>query len=146
MKIGILIQPWNTDYPPNRIGSSISIIAYELAKRLALTNDVTIYGKMASHQQKETVDEFGVHFRSILNSLDSWLKKNSKTCKSLFTLPKSQTSLFCFLFLLSGICDSSWDTSTTNELQYRTYIQLFAVCPHYSSAGASGENSSTHAV
>ena len=75
MKIGVLIQPWNTVYPPDRIGSSISIIAYELAKRLALTNDVTIYGKMASHHGKEQMDEFGVHFRSIFIWLDSWLEK-----------------------------------------------------------------------
>ncbi len=61
MKIAFVSQPWNRMGPPADIGS-IAILTYQAARRLAATNDVTIYARRDPSQlEVERVE--GVTYR-----------------------------------------------------------------------------------
>ena len=53
-KIAIVCQPWDNVAPQS--GSSIVIIAYQLARRLASNSYVTIYGRRGPRQKQSEID------------------------------------------------------------------------------------------
>lgn len=65
MKIAIAVQPWDKVMSKVDEGSSIAIIAYNLAQRLANHHDVTIFANLGPGQAKRETDKQGIHFHRI---------------------------------------------------------------------------------
>ncbi len=66
MKVAIAVQPWDKVMSKVDEGSSIAIIAYNLAQRLlAGHHDVTIFANQGAGQAKHETDPQGIHFRRI---------------------------------------------------------------------------------
>ena len=62
-RIAIVCQPWDNVAPQS--GSSIVIIAYQLARRLAGTSYVTIYGRRGPGLKKSAVDGDTIRFKRL---------------------------------------------------------------------------------
>ena len=63
MKVAIVAQPWDEVVPPCDRGSSIAIIAYNLARCLAASHEVILYAKRGSRQPKMEMDQSGFQIR-----------------------------------------------------------------------------------
>jgi glycosyltransferase involved in cell wall biosynthesis len=77
MRIAFIVQPWDVVYPKdNGGGSSIPMLTYQLARRLAnMKNEVVIYSRQVSGQPLEEMDEHGIFHRRIdLGFEDKWMK------------------------------------------------------------------------
>lgn len=77
MKIAFVTQPFDL-VGPTRLFGSISIIAYQIARSLASTCDVMIYGKRGREQQVEEIDDLGIHYRRMSVGGEVWLSKPFK--------------------------------------------------------------------
>jgi glycosyltransferase involved in cell wall biosynthesis len=62
MKVAIAVQPWDRVVSKVGEGSSIAIIAYNLAHRLAEDYDVTIFANKGPGQAAQETDQRGIHF------------------------------------------------------------------------------------
>jgi len=65
MKVAIAVQPWDRVVSKVGEGSSIAIIAYNLAQRLTGQHDVIIFANQGAGQAKQETDEQGIHFYRI---------------------------------------------------------------------------------
>jgi glycosyltransferase involved in cell wall biosynthesis len=60
MKIAIVLFPWDEVYPPEQLTSSIVILAYEIARRMARAHEVILYARQGANQPLHEVDREGV--------------------------------------------------------------------------------------
>lgn len=61
MKIGFVSQPWNDLVPPVKVGS-LAILTYEVARRMAASNNVVVFAKRGPGQAKHDVhDDVNYH-------------------------------------------------------------------------------------
>jgi glycosyltransferase involved in cell wall biosynthesis len=103
MKIAFVSQPGDLIAPPN-LESSIAIWTYEVARRLARSNDVIVYAKYPKKNWvKEKYDE-GVCYRYVSISLDERLIKLLKSLKQLGKRYKSKRPLFSSSLFYLGYC------------------------------------------
>jgi glycosyltransferase involved in cell wall biosynthesis len=65
MKVAIAVQPWDRVVSKVGEGSSIAIIAYNLAHRLTSDHDVTIFANKGPGQAAQETDQQGIHFHRI---------------------------------------------------------------------------------
>jgi glycosyltransferase involved in cell wall biosynthesis len=65
MKIGMIPQPWEQVVPPMHSGSSIALIAYQLARSLVETNEVTIYAARGKSQPRLQFTQDGICIKRI---------------------------------------------------------------------------------
>lgn len=65
MRIAFVAQPWDRIVPPVTEGSSIAIVTYELARRLARSHRVAIYTRRALGEPRVETDELGIEFRRV---------------------------------------------------------------------------------
>ena len=72
MKVAFVIQPWD-ELVPGVQYSSIPIIAYELARRLAKSCEVIIYAKRGRSQSKSEWDANGVQIRRVRSDIEQKL-------------------------------------------------------------------------
>ena len=63
VKVAIVAQPWDEVVPPCDRGSSIAIIAYNLARCLATSHEVILYAKRGSGQSEKEMDQSGFQIR-----------------------------------------------------------------------------------
>ena len=77
MKIAFLTQPFDMVGPSTQF-SSIPIIAYQLARRLASSNEIILYGIQGHHQPREESDNLGIHYKRISVEIENWLVKPLK--------------------------------------------------------------------
>lgn len=75
MKIGMVAQPWDEVRPPGQGGTSVGIVASELAHRLASANSVTVYGKRFGGQDESATGEGGVVHRRYSVKLERYLHR-----------------------------------------------------------------------
>jgi len=71
MKIAFISQPWNKMIPPVEAGS-VAIWTYEVARRLAASHDVVVYGKASWRQQRVRHHE-GIEYRYVWTGADARL-------------------------------------------------------------------------
>ncbi len=82
MRIAFIVHPWNGVRPKeNGSGSSISMLTYQLARRLVanMKNNVVIYSKQVQQLPLEEVDRHGIVHRRIDLALDDQLMKPLNT-------------------------------------------------------------------
>jgi glycosyltransferase involved in cell wall biosynthesis len=79
MRIAFVAQPWDEVYPPLGGHSSISIIVYQIARRMARSgHEVIIYGKRGHAQPAVERDDEGILYRRIPVELEDLLLKPIK--------------------------------------------------------------------
>jgi len=71
LKVAFVNQPWNDVAPPVGNGS-VAILAYEAARRLARSCDVTMYARRGAGQAAFERHE-GVEYRRVPTTADAWL-------------------------------------------------------------------------
>lgn len=77
MKIAFVTQPFDLIGPSTQL-SSIPIIAYQIARRLASSNEIILYGIQGQHQPREESDDLGIHYKRISVNIENWLVKSLK--------------------------------------------------------------------
>jgi glycosyltransferase involved in cell wall biosynthesis len=78
MRIAFVNQPWDLAVPLVGGYSSISILTYQFARRLARSNEVIIYAKRDRSQQKVECDDEGIRYRRMPVAAEDWLLKPFK--------------------------------------------------------------------
>lgn len=73
MRIAIVSQPWDSVIPATHSGS-ISIITYQLARRLARSAEVVVYAREEKGFPREHREE-GVLYRRVSTNVDVWMLK-----------------------------------------------------------------------
>ena len=130
-KIAIVCQPWDNVAPQS--GSSIVIIAYQLARRLASNSYVTIYGRRGPGQKQSEIDGNTIEFKRLrilqipqgfiemsLGIIACYIKKRNNYMFSYFYHP------FYALRVALSIRASKCDTVIVhNFLQFASIIKLF---------------------
>ncbi len=78
MKIAFVTQPWDIIVPAFGGSTSIPIIAYQLAARLAKRHAVTLYGRQDARQPLMEQDDLGITYRRISLKKEDLLLKPFK--------------------------------------------------------------------
>lgn len=63
MKVAMVVQPWDEVVSPGNHGSSIAIIAYNLARCLSASHDVIVYARRGLGQAADEIDPLGIRLR-----------------------------------------------------------------------------------
>src|SRR6516162_10007642 len=130
-KIAIVCQPWDNVAPQS--GSSIVIIAYQLARRLASNSYVTIYGRRGPGQKQSEIDGNTIEFKRLrilqipqgfieisLGIIACYIKKRNNYMFSYFYHPFY--ALGVALSIRTSKCDA---VIVHNFLQFASIIKLF---------------------
>jgi glycosyltransferase involved in cell wall biosynthesis len=90
VKIAFVTQPWDEVVPSVGGSSSIAILTYQIARRLARSGEVFIYAKKGHSQQRVERDDEGIHYRRLSVATENWLLKLFKLLERLsgFRNPK----------------------------------------------------------
>jgi glycosyltransferase involved in cell wall biosynthesis len=92
-RIAFVTQPWD-EVIPSVENSSIPIITYQLAKRLADTCNVIIYAKQGNNQSRVERDEHGLQIRRVHVSAEEWMLKPAKVLYRLLASRRSKHPLY----------------------------------------------------
>jgi len=95
MKIAFVTQPWDDVVPVLGGSTSISILTYQIAQRLAQSgNEIILYGKGSGLQQKTERDDNGIEYRRISVDLETRLLKPLRALERLLGHPNPKRPLF----------------------------------------------------
>jgi spore coat protein SA len=94
MKIAFVTQPWDEVVP--RVGgySSIALLTYQFARRLARSNEVIIYARRGRSQQEVECDDEGIRYRRMSVAAEDWLLKPFKLLDRLSGFPNPERPFF----------------------------------------------------
>jgi glycosyltransferase involved in cell wall biosynthesis len=139
-RIAIVCQPWDNVAPQN--SSSIPVIAYQLARQLAGTWHVTLYGRRGAGQKRREFDGENIEFKrltvfqkpqSIVEVLLGILACYKKTCFP-YVLSYSYHLLYILRVTLSIRASKSDIVLVFNFVQFAAIIKLFnpaaRICLH----------------
>jgi spore coat protein SA len=90
MKVAFVTQPWDEVVPPSGGPTSIAILTYQMARRLARSGEVIVYARRGPSQQKVQCDGEGIHYRRISVTAEDKLIKPARLLDRLlgFLYPK----------------------------------------------------------
>jgi len=95
MRIAFVAQPWDEVYPPLGGHSSISIIVYQIARRLARSgHEVIIYGKRGHAQPPVERDGDGILYHRVSTKLESLFLKPLRFFDRLGAFPDPKRPFF----------------------------------------------------
>ncbi|MEO8167213.1 MAG: hypothetical protein ABI623_03140, partial [bacterium] len=93
MKIAFVSQPWDEIRIPFEGRSSMSILTYELAKRLSVSNEVLVYTRLNHGQPAEETSD-GIRFKRFAAAMEDKLLRPLKIIVRLLERPTSDRPLF----------------------------------------------------
>lgn len=94
MKVAFVTQPWDEVVLSVGGSSSIAILTYQIARRLARSGEVIIYAKRDPSQPKAQRDDEGIHYRRVSVVAENWLLKPLKLVDRLSGYRKPKRPFF----------------------------------------------------